>query len=251
MADETKAYRRYPGASLEDSIDAIELVIKNLGLGTHTIDELANALSLSPNGGATKRKIAAMAAFSLLHRNSRGYEVTKLARTIVRPLPDELPGLLKQSFEGVPLYQEVLAEYKETSRFPAHLGRVFERKFGISDGNGELAAKIFLESAKYAGIASEDGYILDVVEEKALAASPIHNQATIQEVADVFRLKSEEVSHLKPATLTITLAAPASELHVPAKLSARDVAKITKWLEAAVKPWLGLQIEDLDEEADA
>lgn len=248
MAEE-KAFRRYPGANLRECVQMLDQVVGRIGTGVHDADVIAEALKMSPAGGATKRRIAAMATFGLFNRTNKGYEVTKLAKSILRPLPGELPELLQEAFSSVPLYKEVEETYKDEGRLPDALPIIFERRFGISSGNGEYAARVFVDSARFAGVIDEAGrYVTSAgqVEDEdpqvQAPNQPINAPITMVELA----------SRERQPDLTIELAQPHARLSVGRDLNAIDVRRIMKWLDKAVKPWLEFQSpEELDGEAEA
>lgn len=250
MPEEGASFRRYPGATLDECIRLVELVVSKMGMGTHTAEDLASALGMSAAGGATKRKIAAMAAFGLLDRGAGQYSISGLTRSLLRPMPGERPTLLRKAFENVPLYRDVLQAFAEQGRLPDQdaLAATLVRKYGIANASGDYAAKVLLESAAVAGIIDSERRF-----ESALRSqSPDESRQTQQTIADLAGQASIEPT-TRLGTTSISLQKPFAELTVAANLSARDLARIGKWLDQAAKPWLSFQVEedDLGGEDDA
>lgn len=226
----------------------LEQIVGRLGGGGHPMESIAHAIGMSPSGGATRRKIGAMTAFGLLTKTPTGYAVTKLAKSILRPLPGELPQLLQESIQEVPLYRDLLDTYRPDGKVPLALPIVLERKFGISSGNGEYAAKVFIESARFAALIDEEGNFVGnegapVVEAPEPRAPEARATLTLSDLANQ-PVKEE---------LTIVLGNPPSRLSILSGLSTPEVKRIINWIDFAVKPWLQFQATDteLDGEANA
>jgi hypothetical protein len=229
-------------------------ITQRIGVGTHTAEQLAYALEMSPLGGATKRKIGALGAFGFIDRVASGYVTTSLGKRLLRPMPGETEQILKEAFMSVPIYQEVWSAYQGEGVLPTALGVVLERKFGISDGNGEFAAKVLRDSALYAGLINEVGVFTRPAEEPGPTV-PGNPGPTLQQLAEhTAQSEGDNKPEAKMHSVaSITLSNPRAELRVPEHLGGKDLRRVTRWLDEAVKPWLRLQVEEeeLDEEANA
>jgi hypothetical protein len=153
--------RAYPGANLENCVAYISEIKRNLGKGVHDRDSLAKALGFDNVTGAVNQKIAALAHFGLLQRNSGGYELSPSSARITDPVNDqERREELREAFSRPTLYRDLLSKFSPEGRIPAQLATHLHRFHGITDAASSVAADIFLESGRFAGVLDNDGKIL-------------------------------------------------------------------------------------------
>jgi len=241
---EDVSYKRYPGAELLEAVEAVKELIGKLGsAGVHTAPDLAVALGLSPRGGATSRKIGAMTSYGLLARSSHGYVVTPIAKQINRPLPNELPDLLKRAFLSADLFAKVHAEFEEEGRLPEALDIVLERKFGVHSNTASFAERILRKSGEQAGVYDSAGNYLTAKAE-AIAEEPGASRPpeTIVEAVEV--RASTDSKLITDVMMTLELPSPRMIIHVKREITGAELKKLQDWLEKIVKPQLEfLQIE--------
>ncbi|HMS54970.1 MAG TPA: hypothetical protein PKA27_06180 [Fimbriimonadaceae bacterium] len=252
--DDRKRSRSYPGADLEESIRTAKLIQTSLGPGGHSRDAISQqALGSKGVTGATARKIAAATSFGLLKKSGDGYSVTSLAKSIFRPLPDEEPKLLKDMLFSVTLYRELVEKYQPEGRIPASLPALLERNHGIMHPNGSFAAKIFRDSAIYAGILDSDGNFLS--EGPAEPNDGVPYSAEDQGVSfpdlDTRTDGPKRQTDLPPELIEVELPNPGVSLRAPRVMSQKQKERAIEWLDKVAKPWLTFIVEEHEEsEAD-
>jgi len=186
------------------------------------------------------RDVAAIVHFGLLKRSPPdGYAVTELGQSLSKPLPDEEPILLKESFRNPDLYREVLARFDGEGRIPDHLETVLCRHFGITEKAAALAARVFIESGRFAGVLLDD---LSIATESSHADDRVNRYGGSKEKASpgngVESKSSGKCDGQQDFHFRLTQGNFA-HLTVPSELTRRDVEIIRKQIEL-----LDLQVGD-------
>jgi hypothetical protein len=174
--------------------------------------------------------------FGLLRRQGDDrYSLTELGRTVADPLDDELGPALLQAVRNPALYSEIIAKFEPEGRIPNQLATVLERHFGIISQTAGLAARVFFDSAIFAGLLDE-GYRF---RQSSPCESGKDEQETIRQIPQTDALPTQPV--LAPVAKAATN--PTQEfrfcltgnkfalLVVPAELCARDLEILRKQLE--------------------
>jgi len=247
-----KRSRAYPGVSLQDSISNLRMVSAAIGQGANTRLDIAIALGSERETGATSRKIATMIMFGLVQKSGEGYSITSLGKKILRPLPGEEMTLLKEAFLSAPLFADILERFGPEKRIPEALGRILERSFEIVAPNGDYAARIFMESARHAGIVDPERNLLS-----ATGETDLEEQFDEQEDGEGVEanpqdeLKTPPPSSTNPPSIktSITLLNPFAVFETSASLTSKQKKRLEEWLEQVVKPWIKFNLieEELDE----
>jgi hypothetical protein len=153
--------KAYPGANLEDCAEHVRQIKINLGKGVHDRDSLAKAMGYDKATGTVNPKIAALVHFGFLQRAQGGYALTPNAAHVTDPVnDDEKKDELRAAFIRPTLYQELVEKFAAEGQIPVQLATHLHRFHGITDAASTVAADIFLESGRFAGVLDNDGKIL-------------------------------------------------------------------------------------------
>ncbi len=242
-SDIRKRSRSYPGASLSESVANVRLVSSGLGSGQHKREDVSRAIGSPAVSGASARKIAAMVAFGLLNRTGDGYSVSSLAKSILRPLPDEEPVLLRKAFFNVELYKSVYEAYKADGKFPEALAITLERKFGIADEIGTYAARILLDSARTAGVVDASGSFVSLedrsTDQENGAPPPPETPPPAVNPTETF-----------PDRIAIELPRPYARFETSRRLTGTEKERLLNWINKVLVSQLEFLVEEIDLGAD-
>lgn len=229
--------RAYPGITLQNSVENLKKIKKSLGSAEIDRTQIAHVLGVAE--GTVARPTAALVHFGMLERAAGNYRISELGRLIADPLnKQELEGLLKQSIRMPSLYSEVLDHYANEGQIPDRLATVLARNFGIAGNASELAASVFIESAKYANIVDENlKFIAAEASERQLPQSESPLPASTSQSPES---KPKESADGENQTFHFKLSSNKfARLSVPSELTTRDIEIIKKQIEL-----LELQIRD-------
>lgn len=151
--------RAYPGVPLEECVKFLRQIKRALGPGLHGREAIADAIGCSAS--TLIRPVAAMAYYGLLRRDRDEYEITRLGRVLTDPLEGELRPGLREAFLSPKLYKELVGAFQEGGVIPAQLTTILHRKYDITENATNLAARVFVESAKFSGIVDDDCRFVD------------------------------------------------------------------------------------------
>lgn len=161
MEEKRQRSRSYPGYDLQECVELAALIRAGLGSGVHDRLALATAIGSTGLTGASTRKIAALAQFGLIVKASEGYSLSSLSERITRPVHDAERGeAIAEAFVQPDLYRDVLEGFQSDGRIPAMLSSILVRFHRIQDAAANDAARIFLDSGRYAGVIDEEGRIV-------------------------------------------------------------------------------------------
>ncbi len=152
---------RYPRRNLAQSLELAKFV-EERGLDGFPAGEIATALGFSSIKTNTfSGAVSAARQFGLLDLKSENYGLTPLARSILHPVnPAEVPALIRQSLWSAPLYEELARRFSgKTLPDAAILANLLYHQFDIIVGAKDLAAAVFVESARFAGALGADGIL--------------------------------------------------------------------------------------------
>ena len=175
---------RYPGVSLAEAIKFAESVA-NLGVDGFPATDIASALGYKNIKTNTfSAPLSAARQFGLLTLTGEGYALTPLAREILHPVePSAVSRLYRQAFLKPPLYAE-LAERLGGKKVPdaAILGNVLYHHHQIIASAKQVAADVFLESARFAGTLGADAILYPEGRSAAASTPPPTNVAPAADV---------------------------------------------------------------------
>lgn len=167
MGVERERSRAYPAYPLQECVEWVNAVRSQLGSKGLSREAIAKALGSKSLNGASQRKIAAMMYFGLLARGDDGISLTSLSEGITKPISDEerSSAIIDAFYEPI-LYRDLLERFEPDGQVPQLLANILSRDFGIVDSVAESAGKVFMDSARYAGIVDSEGRIVQHLPEK-------------------------------------------------------------------------------------
>lgn len=152
-ATQTSASRQrstvaFPYSPLHDA-EAIAKELHDTWGGTTTVHQLAGGMGSSPRGGTFRTKLATSRIFGATQVSKGTVSLTDLGRRLLDPQTRAVARV--EAVVAVPLFAQLLEEYKSTLLPPAS---GLERKIcdlGVSDKQARKARTAFLRSAEEAG----------------------------------------------------------------------------------------------------
>jgi hypothetical protein len=143
----------YPGLNLADALEAAEKLRKAYGASSaYSRETVAEALGYQGLSGTATKKVAALTHFGLLTRDATVYRQSEIANRIFNHLDDEEKRQsIISALKSPALYQKLIAEF-DNKALPTALDKVLIRNYNITESAAKSAAKIFIESATFAGV---------------------------------------------------------------------------------------------------
>jgi len=155
MADEMQEGRgpNWPAENLEAVVQQLRAVNTGVGFGAASREMVANAMGFKTLHGTARRRLAAHGYFGLLERSgATALRISDLGRTLLIPTSDaEYRKALAAAARRPPLYSKLWAKFSGNA-LPALLSNMLVRDFGLLPQSSEEAAKIFKETAAFAGL---------------------------------------------------------------------------------------------------
>lgn len=114
------------------------------------------------SGGAYRARIAALRVFKVVDAVKGGqFKLTDLGVALANVGDaDAHASALKAAMQGVSAYAQILERYEEGGiPGPGPIATQFEFEYELSGTDAALAADLFIESAKYAGLMDDDGIV--------------------------------------------------------------------------------------------
>ncbi|TMP95772.1 MAG: hypothetical protein E6L07_06615 [Verrucomicrobia bacterium] len=160
MADEKKMPKggrkggaQFPQAPLGQAIQfAKKLVAK-----THTGAQPENIILkgvFNSSGPTGKVRASALKQYGLMQGETSAYDATKLAQSINSAPPEELPPLLREAFLHPRVFKALFDTFQNDVVSRAKI-RQQALQLKVHPDSGEKCVDLFVESAVYAGLASE------------------------------------------------------------------------------------------------
>ena len=152
----------YPSYTLEDCMEFVELIDS---LGGKAVEEnsLLGALKLKNRDTKTYiRKLSSSKQFRLVVTKGSSLEVSDLGKHILYPTEGEKEKrkLLLEAFLSPNLYIKLVDRFN-SKQVPSHdlLANLLMNQYSISKAAKDSSAKVFLSSAKYVGVLSDDNIL--------------------------------------------------------------------------------------------
>jgi hypothetical protein len=227
----------FPGASLPECIDFAVKLEEDLGRGMpHDREAILRVMGYSPTSGAGNVKVGAMSHFGFLEASKGQYTLTENVAKIVRPCSDEEKKKeIKEAFFRPTLYNELIEAFSVSKQVPKELANILHRKFGISSGSCENAAKYFLESAWYAGVIDENNKIIPETSRPVFNEKQSESKNKNAEAED-YNPENREIENIADQDKSkvlhkIPLSNGYAVFQMPSVLTVSDFEKIKKVIE--------------------
>lgn len=142
----------YPGFNLESSIESVKTLRLKLGDGPYSREQAAIELGYKGVNGVSATKIAACVHFGLLDRTNNTYSLSELAKSIIASTSEnEKLSSIVEAIKTPVLFSKIINAYDNQS-LPLSLNNILDRQYGIISKKSKTVAKLFKESAEFAGI---------------------------------------------------------------------------------------------------
>lgn len=232
----------YPYYPLAESLEFARNVRE---LGNEAREEdLLKHLKLSRSTKSWAYKLSSAREFGLLQKSGRKQEarvtLTELAKKLLLPGDDvETQAAMLEAFQNPSLYQALHRRYAGAPVPPVdRLKNVLERDYNLLDTVSEIAAKAFIESARFAGRVNSHNCLIIGGGQPSSAAPPTSSPAAAPEP----RPDQQPQSQVAPGRVIVVPEKFAVygyqlrkdmrvELALPMDLTMRDVDRLHKWLQ--------------------
>lgn len=155
MDTEKKIHQRsspYPSISLEEAIECIKSVRKNLGTGLYSRVAIVQALDYKGLSGVAVRKVAALVQFSLLERTGNTYKTSTLADRILFPINEsDKKNAIKEAAINPKLYKGLFDRFSGGA-IPSMLENILIQQYSISQSVAKSASRDFVLTIEFAGL---------------------------------------------------------------------------------------------------
>lgn len=152
----------YPSYNLEDCLAFIRRVDD---LGGRGVSEASLLGALGLKSASTRSywgKLGSSKQFGLLQGSASNLQLTEAAQLILHPIEGEPQRrqLLFEAFRTPKLYSQLIARF-DAKKIPELnvLGNILMHDYRISKAARENAAQVFVQSAKYVGLLSDEGIL--------------------------------------------------------------------------------------------
>ncbi|MFA6017382.1 MAG: hypothetical protein WC744_04825 [Patescibacteria group bacterium] len=154
----------YPAIGLEEAIQSVDELRKNLGQGPYSRLSAAQALGYKSVSGASATKIAALVHFGLLIRIIDTYRQSPLSDRILIPTGDkDKQEAVIESLKTPKLYSKLINDLQGKS-LPSMLPNMLYHSFKINERVTKEVANNFINSIEFVGIL-KNGVINDIKNE--------------------------------------------------------------------------------------
>lgn len=222
----------YPYFTLANCIGFIELIDKH---GGKEVSEstLLDTLKLANRQTRTYTgKISSSKQFGLVTTKGSLVGITDAGRRLLYPTEGETErrNLIGKAFSSPSLYKRLVERFGGKALPPEDLlGNVLMNEYGISKAAKDRAAKVFVRSAKYAGLLSEDNVlrVSGEVEPRREKAKEAEEARVVKGGEDVLSSSTAGIQSVK-----VTLSGGATgTITVPNTITKKDVERLKKMLD--------------------
>lgn len=152
--------RAYPVMPLEEALNRIESINRNLGInGQFNRESLAVGMGYTSLNGASARRVAALVHYGLLNREKDQYYLSPLAKQYLLPVND---GDKEAATREAALSPTLFAEIYESFRgqvIPKQFVNRLIQEFGIQQKAAPDVERIFKSTVETAGILLSNGIL--------------------------------------------------------------------------------------------
>lgn len=154
--------RNHPTVALSRTTEFGQEAKRKLGYKPFSRKALGDAFSTNPSSGGFSSKIAATSQFGVFEDAPNGMmQISGLGKRIMDPISEaDKRAALQEAFLRPPLYQELVQDFRG-QRIPDELGNILLHGYRISPTAKDNCARVFLESARYAGLLNPENVLSD------------------------------------------------------------------------------------------
>jgi len=222
---------QYPPYDLSSCIEFVQVVDT---LGGKQVAESSLLSELGLRSGSTKSytgKLSSCRQFGLLESKAGLLSVTERARLILYPTEEQKDVQRKkltiEAFRSPPLYQKIMSKFdgKGVPKLET-LANILMNECKIAKAVKNNAAKVFVSSAKFAGVLGDDNVLRVGQTYEAIAGEALSVETEIHETVQGTPAMGQ-VHSLKVALSSGKSAA----ITVPSDISKTDIEKLKKMLD--------------------
>jgi hypothetical protein len=148
----------YPIISLPDAIEFVTEISKHY-TATQIINRDDIAIVLRKAAATIIRDVAAAAQYSLLLKHKDGYQISQLFKDYCNPISEkERKKILLEIFKSPKLFSDLIEKY-DGHAVPLELKTHLIRFHKIAERAAPDAAEVFFDSARYAGVLSDNNVL--------------------------------------------------------------------------------------------
>ncbi|MBI3109711.1 hypothetical protein HYZ06_01580 [Candidatus Daviesbacteria bacterium] len=168
----------YPAVGLQEAIELIKTLRKQLGKGPYDRSSIAKAIGYKGLNGASVVKIAALVHFGLLTRSGNVYTQSLLADSILLSTSEqEKEQAIIQASKTPKIYKSLIEKFNR-SALPGLLTNIVVREYKIAEKVADKVAKDFKNTLEFSGLL-QNGVIQDKrVEEDESAINQSYEESS-------------------------------------------------------------------------
>lgn len=152
--------RAYPVMPLEEALNRIESINRNLGInGQFNRESLAVGMGYTSLNGASARRVAALVHYGLLNREKDQYYLSPLAKQYLLPVNDgDKEAATREAALSPTLFAEIYESFKGQVIPKQFVNRLIQ-EFGIQQKAAPDVERIFKSTVETAGILQSNGIL--------------------------------------------------------------------------------------------
>jgi hypothetical protein len=157
----------FPRVGLKKALEYSQKLVRKTHTGPQPEDAILRGVfeNVGPEGGV---RASALKQYGLLEANGEGFKASDLARNIVAAPPEEQAALQQQAFLNSKLFKKIFDTYNGDA---VSTSKIRQSALGLKvhlDSVDECV-RLFIESAVLAGLATQDGDSLSLVQSSTIA----------------------------------------------------------------------------------
>ncbi len=219
--------RAYPTISLRSSVEFAGKIRRVMAYKAFSRKQLEAAFGISKRSGSFESSTSAVAQYGLIEGRGNDTIVTALARRILDPISEsDRQSALQEAFARPELHRELINHYNG-ERLPDQLGNVLLATYGIQPAAKEACARLFRDSAAYAGVLDASGILRvpgSVAGKSAEAESDLDISSEPESGSTMPTLRPQKSSKEGVQTIVLELdEGRSAQLVLPSQLTTDDI----------------------------
>jgi hypothetical protein len=157
----------FPRVGLKKALEYSQKLVRKTHTGPQPEDAILRGVfeNVGPDGGV---RASALKQYGLLEASAEGFKASDLARNIVAAPPEEQAVLQRQAFLNPKLFKKIFDTYNGDT---VSIAKIRQSALGqkVHLDSVDECVRLFLESVVLAGLASQDGDSLSLVQSSSIA----------------------------------------------------------------------------------
>lgn len=222
-----------PSDNLETVVGMLHRVRDGIGFAPANRETIVEALGYQGISGTSARKLAALNHFNLLDRASNStYRIGELGKRILAPRDErEVQAALAEAAKAPSLYQRLFARFGD-SALPSLLPNILIREFGVLPQTADEVARLFRESAEFAGLLRNGVLLTELPSDPRSAGEPVPPDADDRRETTAVDEPTQGTSPTGVQRYSVPLdkSGRVAMVELPLPLLVRDVERMISWL---------------------